>query len=188
MRTCDGICIDRLGFRVHGNGLALLGNALRVVRRLRPADAIAAHFLGAQLLDDGRAHHLGDDVELAVLQVVVDDEAHERLPVHEQAVFRRARGEVGFGFTGERGIVPEQTLVVLRVHQHGVESRGVFAAGADHLLAAHGLFGAFGNLHGRDRGVEHLVGSALETVFHLPFESREETHGITSIEQHFTSA
>ena len=35
------------------------------------------HLLGAQLRDDGSGHRFGDDVELAVLQVLVHDEAHD---------------------------------------------------------------------------------------------------------------
>ena len=76
-------------------------------------DAVALHLLGAQLGDDGRRHRLGDDVELAVLQPVVHDEAHERLAVHEQALVVRLRREVGLGLARQRGVVAEQARVVV---------------------------------------------------------------------------
>ena len=79
-------------------------------------------------------------------------------------------GKVGFGLAGERGVVAEQALVVVGVHQHGVERGGVLLAGAHHLLAAHLLLGLLGDLHRGQGRARHLVGGALDRVFHLAFE------------------
>ena len=165
-----------------GHGCACAAELLRrvcggcAVAGVRPAQAVALHLLVAQLGDDGRGDGFGDDVELAVLEAFVDDEAHERLAVHGQALLGGLRRQVGFRFTRERGVVAEQTAVVVGVDQHGVERGRVLFAGADHLLAAHLLFGFLGNLNGGDGGVEHLVRRALERVLHFAFELREDAH------------
>ena len=44
----------------------------------RGSQPVALHFLRAQLRDDGRGNGFGDDVELAVLEPIVDDEPDER--------------------------------------------------------------------------------------------------------------
>ena len=65
----------------------LLGIRIGLRRRgVGAAHAVALHLFCAQLLDDGCAHHLGDYVELAMLEAFVNDEAHERLAVHRQPV------------------------------------------------------------------------------------------------------
>ncbi|MFQ7970022.1 MAG: hypothetical protein ACLRG7_07895 [Eggerthella lenta] len=74
------------------------------------------HLLGAQLCDDGSGHRFGDDVELAVLQVLVHDEAHERLAVHHEALFGGLRSQVRFRLARQRGVVTHQAAVVVRVH------------------------------------------------------------------------
>ena len=138
--------------------------------------AVALHFLGAQLRNDGSGNKLGHDVELAVLQLVVDDEANQGGAVHYQAQFLRLAAQIGFGFTGQGGVVAEQALVVVGVHQHGVQRRGVFLAGAHHLFAAHLLFGLFRNLNGADRGIEELIAHLIEAIFYAAFEFREKPH------------
>ena len=149
----------------------LLGvSAARAVARGLGRQAVALHLLFAQLGDDGGGDRLGDDVELAVLERVVHDEAHQRLAIHHQAVLGGLGGKVGFGLAGERGVVAEQALVVVGVHQHGVERGGVLLAGAHHLLAAHLLLGFLGDLHRGQGRARHLVGGALDRVFHLAFE------------------
>ena len=167
-----------LGREALGGGETLLLGAAgaALLRAAAGGQAVAGHFLLAQLRDDGGRHHFGDDVELAVFQVVVDDEAHERLAVHGKAVFLRLGGQVGFGFTGERGVVAEQALVVVGVHEHGVEGGGVLTSRAHHLFALHGLFGFLGYLNGRDGRVEDLVGGAFYPVFHASFKPRENAH------------
>ena len=167
-----------LGREALGGGETLLLGAAgaALLRAAAGGQAVAGHFLLAQLRDDGGRHHFGDDVELAVFQVVVDDETHERLAVHGEAVFLRLGGQVGFGFTGERGVVAEQALVVVGVHEHGVEGGGVLTSRAHHLFALHGLFGFLGYLNGRDGRVEDLVGGAFYPVFHASFKPRENAH------------
>ena len=140
------------------------------------AHAVALHFLGTQLRHDRRAYDFGDDVELAVLEAVVDDEAHERMAVHGQAFSRCARGEAGLAFAGQRGIESEQALVVVRIDKDGVERGGELLACADHLFAAHLLFGFFHNLNGGDGRFLHLAGATFEGVFHLALELREKSH------------
>ena len=108
-----------------------------------------------------------------MLQLVVDDEAHQGSAVHGQAEFLGLAAQVRFGFTGQGGVVAEQALVVVGVHQHGVERGGEFLAGADHLFAAHLLFGLLGNLNGADGGIEELVAHLIEAIFHMAFEFRE---------------
>ena len=49
----------------------------------------------------GAATGFGDDVELAVLQPVVHDEAHERLAVHDQALVRGLRRQVRLRLAGQ---------------------------------------------------------------------------------------
>ena len=106
-----------------------------------------------------------------MLERLVDDEAHERLAVHDQAFGCGLRLEVGFGLAGERGVVAEEAPVVTAVHEHRVQRGGVLLARADHLLAAHFLLGFLGDLHGGNGGFGHFVGSALKRVFHLVFET-----------------
>ncbi len=118
----------------------------------------------------------GDDVELAVPQVVVDDETDERLAVHSQTGLLGCTLQIGFGFTGERGVVAEEALVVIGVDQHGVERGSEFLASADHLLAAHLLFGLFRNLNRRDGSIEQLVVHTVEAVFNFVLKTREESH------------
>ncbi len=138
--------------------------------------AVAFHFLFAQLLDDGGGDEFGDDVELALLQLVVDDEAHEGRAVHGESHFLGLGAQVGFGFPGKRGVVPEKTLVVVGVDQDGVEGRREFLAGAYHLFAAHLLFGLLRDLDGADGGIEELIAHPFEAVFHTAFELREKPH------------
>ena len=130
-------------------GAAVLKTAVGVGASRR-RDAVALHFLLAQLSDHGGGHHLGDDLELSVFQIFIGDEAHERLAVHGQARFRRLRREVGFGLPRERGVVAEQARVVSLADQHGVQRRGVLLARADHFIAAHLLLGLLGYLDGGD--------------------------------------
>ena len=81
-----------------GYGCACAAELLRrvcggcAVAGVRPAQAVAFHLLVAQLGDDGRGDGFGDDVELAVLEALVHDEAHERLAVHGQALLGGLRG------------------------------------------------------------------------------------------------
>ena len=112
-------------------------------------------------------------------KALVDDEAHERLPVHDESFFGRLCGKVGLGLSREGGVVAEQALVIVGVHKHGVERRSVLFSCADHLVAAHLLFRLLGNLHGRQRRVRHFVGCALERVFHFAFEFGQEAHLIS---------
>ena len=109
--------------------------------------AVAFHFLFAQLLDNGTGYHFGDDFELAMLQAVIDDETYKRTAVHGQTFFGGLAAQVGFGFAGKRGIVPEQTAIVIGVHKHRVQRGGVLLACADHCLATHLLFRFFGYLN-----------------------------------------
>ncbi len=145
-------------------------------RRGSPGQAVALHLLLAQLGDQRRGHRLRDDVELAMAQAFVDDEAHEGLAVHDQALFGRLRRQIGFGLAGKRGVVAEQALVVVGVHQHGVQRGRVLLACSHHLFAPHLLLGLFGDLNRRDGRLDHVVGCSLERVFHLSFELRKEAH------------
>ena len=163
----------RGGLRLRG--ISASGGAVAVGCR-RGADAVARHLLGAELRDKGRGDGLCYHVELAVAKALVDDEAHERLSVHEESLFGRLCGKVGLGLAREGGVVAEQALVVVGVHKHGVERRSVLLSRADHLVAAHLLFRLLGNLHGRQRRVRHFVGCALERVFHFAFEFGQEAH------------
>ena len=191
-RACRGAVPGRLaegrisiGLRVCGLlGLRLrllaargLLELLRVASATGGSHAVALHFLIAQLSDDRRAHHFGDHVEFTVFQALVHDEAHERLAVQGQALRRCGRFKARFGFARERGIEAEETLVVVGVHEHGVERGGEFAAGAHHFLAAHLLFSLLHYLDGRDGGVVHFPRCTLEGIFHFAFEFREESHG-----------
>ena len=166
--------------RLRGHGGLRVAELLRGVGGFRAVaavgEAVALHFLVAQLADDGCGHRLGDDVELAVLEALVDDEAHERLPVHHQSLFGSLCREVGFRFSSQGGVVAEQAAVVVGVHQHGVERGRVLLAGADHLFAAHLLFGFFGNLNRGYGSIEHLVRRAFERILHFAFEPREDAH------------
>ena len=137
---------------------------------LTAADAVALHLLGAQLGDDGRRHRLGDDVELAVAQIIVDDEAHKGLAVHDEALLGGFGGKVGFGLASQGGVVAQKAAVIVGVDEHGIKRGSVLLACADHLLAAHLLLGLLGNLHGRQRGRAHAIGGAFHGVFHLAFE------------------
>ncbi len=164
----DALCSVRLGcwLRVGGSRSA----------HGCSAEAVALHFLCAKLRDDGGGDGFGDDIEFSVLELVVYDEAHERLAVHDEALVCSLCGEVGFGFAGEGGIVSEQALIVVGVDEHRIERGGVLLARAHHLFSAHHLFCFFGYLHGRDRRVEHFVGGAFEGIFHAAFEFREKAH------------
>ena len=192
-RACCGAVSGRLaesrisiGLRVGGLlGLrlrlltvcGLLLGLLRVASATGGSHAVALHFLIAQLGDDGCARHFGDHVEFSVLQALVHDEAHERLAIQGQTFGRRCRFEARFGFARKRGIKAEETLVVVGVHEHGVERGGEFAARTHHFLAAHLLFSLLHYLDGRDGGVVHFPRCTLEGIFHFAFEFREESHG-----------
>jgi len=79
-------------------------------------------------------------------QRIVDDEANQRMAVHDQAFLCSARFEVRFRLAGERGVVALHARIVIRVDKDGVKRRGVLLASADHNFALHLLFGFFGNL------------------------------------------
>ena len=96
-------------------GVGLRGGAVPAGRG-SGGQAVTMHLLGAQLCDDGSGHRFGDDVELAVLQVLVHDEAHERLAVHHEALFGGLRSQVRFRLARQRGVVTHQAAVVVRVH------------------------------------------------------------------------
>ena len=161
-------------------GIAVCGG-LRDRRGLCAAHAVTLHFLGAKLLHDRGAYHFGDDVELAMLQAVVHDEANQRMTVHGQAVCACGCGEAGFAFACQGGIEAEEALVVVRIDKDGVERGRILLAGADHLFAAHLLFGFFHNLNGGDGRFLHLAGGTFEGVLHLSLELREESHGDSSL-------
>ena len=80
-------------------------------------------------------------------QPLVDDEAHERLPVHHQSFFGRFCDKIRFRLARECGVVAEQPLVIIGIHQHRVERGGILLARAHHLLAAHLLLRLFGDLN-----------------------------------------
>ena len=165
------VCL--LGLRL---GLArLLG--LRIAAVARGRHAVALQLFIAQLGDDRRAYHFGNHVELAVLQAFVNDEAHEWLAVHGKAFGGRSRFQARFRFASERGVEAEKALVVVRVHEHGVQRGREFATRAHHFFAAHLLFSLLHYLNGRDGGVVHFPRCTLEGVFHFAFELGEESHG-----------
>jgi len=114
-----------------------------------------------------------------MLQAVVHDEAHERLPVHDQALLSGFRGQIRLGLAGQGGVVAEQPLVVVGVDEHRVQCGGVLLARAHHLFAPHLLLGLFRYLDRRDGRVEHPVGCAFKRVFHLAFEPRKKAHGVS---------
>ena len=96
-------------------------------------------------------------------QIVVHDEAHERLSVHDEALARRLwrKGRFRFRQPGW-GSSPDRRLVIVGVDEHGIKRGSVLLACADHLLAAHLLLGLLGNLHGRDRArCAHAIGGAF---------------------------
>ena len=134
--------------------------------------AVALHFLGAKLLDDGGAHDFGDDVEFAAAQGVVYDEAHERLAVHGQAVGRRSGGKARLAFACERRIEAEEALVVVAVHENRVQGGGVFPSGAEDFLPAHLLFSLFDDLHGGKRGIEDFAARSFRVA-----GPGEQSHG-----------
>lgn len=75
----------------------------RAGRTATGADAVAGVLFLAQLLNQGGGHHFGNDVELAVAQIVAHDEAHEGLSVHDEALLGGFGGKVGFGFASQGG-------------------------------------------------------------------------------------
>jgi hypothetical protein len=105
-----------------------------------------------------------------VAQIVVHDEAHEGLPVHDEARLSGLSGQVRLGLAGQRGVIAQQAPIVVGVHEHGVQGGSILLACADHLLAAHLLLGLLGNLHGRQRGRAHAVGGTFHGVFHFALE------------------
>lgn len=72
-------------------------------RDRRRTDAVAGVLFLTQLLNQRGSHHLGDDVELAVAQIIVDDEAHKGLAVHDEALLGGFGGKVGFGLASQGG-------------------------------------------------------------------------------------
>ena len=105
-----------------------------------------------------------------MLQLVVDDEAHQGRAVHYKAQLLSLAAQVRFGFTCQGGVVAKQAFIVVGVYQHGVQRGCVFLASADHLFAAHLLFSFFGNLNGADGGIEKLVAHLIEAIFYAAFE------------------
>ena len=154
--------------------LVVLRGLLCVLRTW--GDAVALHLLVAQLRNDGGGYQLGDDVELSMPQTIVDDEAHQRFAVHDQALLHGFGAQVRFGFACKRRVIAEQTRVIIGVDEHRVERGRIFAASADHGFAPHLLLGFFGNLNGRDRRFRHFAGCTFEGVFHPVLELRENTH------------
>ena len=160
-------------WRRSGSGLLVAVARLRGGRAGRTAagtDAVAGVLFLTQLLNQRGSHHLGDDVELAVAQVVVHDEAHEGLAVHDEARLGGFGGKVGFGLASQGGVVAQKAAVIVGVDEHRIKRGGILLACADHLLAAHLLLGLLGNLHGRQRGRAHAIGGAFHGVFHLALE------------------
>ena len=157
---------------VDGSGLVVVARLRggRAGRTAAGTDAVAGVLFLAQLLNQGGGHHFGNDVELAVAQIVVDDEAHEGLPVHDEALLGGFGGKVGFGLASQGGVVAQKAAVIVGVDEHGIKRGSVLLACADHLLAAHLLLGLLGNLHGRQRGRAHAIGGAFHGVFHLALE------------------
>ena len=103
-------------------------------------------------------------------QIVIHNEAHEGLAVHDEALLGGFGGKVGFGLAGQGGVVAQKAAVIVSVDEHGIKRGGILLACADHLLAAHLLLGLLGNLHGRQGSCAHAIGSAFHGVFHLAFE------------------
>ena len=154
--------------------LALLRLRLALLSARR--DAVALHFLVAKLFDDGCGDEFGDDVELAVFQALVNYEADERVPVHDQPFLGGLGVEVRLGLAGERGVVSEQARIVVGIHEHRVQGGRVLLPGADHRFATHLLFGFFSYLDRGNGGVRHIAGCTFEGVLHLSLELRENTH------------
>ena len=160
-------------WRRSGSGLLVAVARLRGGRAGRTAagtDAVAGVLFLTQLLNQRGGHHLGDDVELAVAQIIVDDEAHKGLAVHDEALLSGFGGKVGFGLASQSGVVAQKAAVIVGVDEHGIKRGSVLLACADHLLTAHLLLGLLGNLHGRQRGRAHAIGGAFHGVFHLALE------------------
>ena len=130
----------------------------------------------AELGNDGCGNRLGDDVELAMAQTVVNDEADQGLTIHNQALFDGLGLKVGFDLAGQRGVITEKTLVVVRINQDGVKRGSKFLASADHGLALHLLLCFFLYLNRRNRRLRHAIGGTLHRVFHLVLETGEKAH------------
>ena len=77
-------------------------------------DAVAHHLLVTELGDDCRADALGDDVELATAQAIVDDEARKRRAIEDKAALGALTGEIGLDLSCKRGIVAAHCGIVLR--------------------------------------------------------------------------
>ena len=103
-------------------------------------------------------------------QIVIHDEAHKRLAVHDEARLSGLRGQIRLSLAGKRGVIAQKAPIVIGVDEHGVQGGSILLTCADHLLAAHLLLGLLGNLHGRQRGRAHAVGGTFHGVFHFAFE------------------
>ena len=104
-----------------------------------------------------------------MLELVIDDETHERLAVHDEPALGRFRRQVGLGLARERRVVTEEPHVIVGVHENRVERRRVLLAGADHFVATHLLFGFFRDLNWGKRRVGHFRGGAFHDIFHPAF-------------------